>query len=398
MSTFNKANILIPNKDIDLQKWSVIACDQYTSEPEYWERVKKYVGEAPSALNLVFPEVYLSEGTQRIEKINAAMDEYTENGVFEECLDSMIYVERTQSDGRIRRGIVGAVDLEDYDFGAGAKSKIRATEGTVLERIPPRVKIRENAALELPHIMILINDENNTVIRPSEGETLYDFELMENGGHLKGTLMTDSEAEHVLAALSSLENNAYDGLCYAVGDGNHSLATAKTCWENIKAGLDDGQIKNHPARFCLVELVNIHDTALDFEPIHRVVFNSDESLIKGMKDFYPETSETDNGGQKINYICGGKEGCVYVKNSGCTLTVGTLQKYLDSKKLKIDYIHGEDVVKRLAADKNIGFILPPMDKSELFLSVAKDGALPRKTFSMGEAADKRFYLEAKRIK
>lgn len=398
MSTFNKANILVPNKDIDLQKWSVIACDQYTSEPEYWERVKKYVGDAPSALNIVFPEVFLSEGTERIEKINAAMNEYMESGVFEECLDSMIYVERTQSDGRVRRGIVGAVDLEDYDFNVGSKSKIRATEGTVLERIPPRVKIRENAVLELPHIMILINDENDTVIKPSEGEVLYDFDLMENGGHLKGTLMTDLEAENALFALSVLEDNAEGGLCYAVGDGNHSLATAKTCWENIKTGLNEEQIKNHPARFCLVELVNIHDPALDFEPIHRVVFNADENLIKDIKNFYPETSESNNGGHKISYVCGNKESCVYVKNSGCTLTVGTLQKYLDSKNLKIDYIHGEEVVRRLSAENNIGFILPPMDKKELFISVAKDGALPRKTFSMGEAADKRFYLEAKRIK
>ena len=398
MSTFNKADILIPKKGIDLNKWSVVACDQYTSEREYWERVKEYVGESPSALNLVFPEVYLAEGDGRIEKINAAMHKYIEDGVFEECLNSMIYVERTQSDGRIRRGIIGTVDLEDYDFHIGSKSKIRATEGTVLERIPPRVKIRENAPLELPHIMILINDEQNTVIKPCDGEILYDFDLMEGGGHLRGTLVSDETANRIISALDVLESNAEDGLSYAVGDGNHSLATAKTCWENIKQSLTDEQKKTHPARFCLVEIVNIHDGALDFEPIHRVVFDADESLIDGISDFYPETSVRDNGGQKIDWYCSGKSGSVYVKNSGCTLTVGTLQKYLDSKNVRLDYIHGEDVAKRLASGGSVAFILPPMDKNDLFLSVARDGALPRKTFSMGEAADKRFYMEAKRIK
>ena len=398
MSTFNKADILIPNKKIDFEKWSVVACDQYTSEPEYWERVKIKVGNSPSTLNLVFPEVYLSEGSSRIERINAEMKRYIEDGIFDEYKSRMIYVERTQSDGRVRHGIVGAVDLEDYDYGTGSKSKIRATEGTVLERIPPRVKIREHAPLELPHIMLLINDEENKIIKPSSGDIVYDFDLMEGGGHLKGTLMTEAEINCVISALDGLEMHAKGSLVYAVGDGNHSLAAAKACWDNIKKSLTEEECKDHPARFCLAEIVNIHDTALDFEPIHRMVFGADQSLIDGLLDFYPESSRENNGGQRIDYVLRGETGSVYIKNSGCTLAVGTLQKYLDSKSLNVDYIHGEDVVRRLAGENNVGFILPPMNKNELFMSVSKDGPLPRKTFSMGNATDKRFYMEAKILK
>ena len=400
MNTFKKADILIP-KDIDHKKWSVVACDQYTSQPEYWEEVKKVVGDAPSSLNIVFPEAFLSEGDGRIAKINETMEKYLADGIFEECLDSMIYVERTMANGKVRKGIIGAIDLEDYDFSVGSKSKIRATEGTVLERIPPRVKIRENASLELPHVMILIDDKEKTVIEQIEkGEMVYDFDLMQNSGHLSGWLLSDFEAERVLAALSELDENADGNLLFAVGDGNHSLATAKTCWENLKATLTEEEKENHPARFCLVEVENIHDEALEFEPIHRVVFNANpEELLAEFKKYYPETSDTDNGGQHIKYTYKNENGDLFVKNSPSALCVGTLQKFLDDKGYEVDYIHGEDVTENLSkADNTIGFLLPSMKKSDLFRGVIMDGALPRKTFSMGEAHDKRFYFEAKKIK
>lgn len=400
MKTFKKADILIP-KGVDYSKWSVVACDQYTSQPEYWDETSKIVGDVPSALNIVFPEAFLDEGDARIAKINAKMAEYLDSGIFEECLSSMIYIERTMSNGKIRKGIIGAVDLEDYDFSVSSNSKIRATEGTVLERIPPRVKIRENAPLELPHIMLLIDDDKRTVIEPCEkGEKIYDFDLMQSSGHLTGWLLSDKEADRVLSALSELDENAAGNLLFAVGDGNHSLATAKTCWENLKKTLPENEQENHPARFCLVEIENIHDDALQFEPIHRAVFDvNPEELIADFKKYYPETSSTDNGGQHIVYIYGDKKGDLYVKNSRSTLAVGTLQKFLDEKGCKVDYIHGADVTEKLAkTDGNVGFLLPAMKKSDLFRSVIADGALPRKTFSMGEAADKRFYFEAKKIK
>ncbi len=400
MKTFKKADILIP-KDIDNTNWSVVACDQYTSQPEYWEKAAEIVGDCPSTLNLVFPEACLSQGDSRIEKINRTMAEYLEGGIFEELLDSMIYVERTDSCGKVRRGIVGSIDLEDYDFSVGSKSKIRATEGTVLSRIPPRVKIRENAPLELPHVMLLIDDENKTVIEQVEkGELIYDFDLMQESGHLAGYLLSDFEAERILAALSELDENAAGNLLFAVGDGNHSLATAKTCWENLKKTLSPDEQENHPARFCLVEIENIHDAALEFEPIHRVVFGQEpEKLLADLKEYYPETSEEDNNGHHIVYTYGDKTGDLYIKNSGSALCVGTLQKFLDEKGYEVDYIHGADVTKRLAKEENvIGFLLPAMEKSDLFRAVIADGALPRKTFSMGEAADKRFYFEAKKIK
>lgn len=400
MNVFKKADILIP-KDIDYKKWSVVACDQYTSQPEYWDEVKNIAGDEPTALNIVFPEAFLAEGDSRIARINATMEKYLADGIFEECLDSMIYVERTMANGKIRKGIIGAVDLEEYDFSVGSKSKIRATEGTVLERIPPRVKIRENASLELPHIMLLIDDKERTVIEQVEkGEMIYDFDLMQSGGHLSGYLLSDFEAERVLAALDVLDENADGNLLFAVGDGNHSLATAKTCWENLKATLSDAEIENHPARFCLVEIENIHDEALEFEPIHRVVFGvNPEELLREFKAYYPETSDVDNGGQHIKYTYKNEKGDLFVKNSPSALCVGTLQKFIDEKGYEVDYIHGEDVTEKLAqADNTIGFLLPGMEKSDLFRGVIMDGALPRKTFSMGEAHDKRFYFEAKKIK
>lgn len=421
MSIFKPADILIP-KDLDFSKWSVVACDQFTSEPDYWEKAAEVVGDCPSTLNIIFPEVYLEreDGDKRIEKINAKMESYLKSDIFKEYKNSFIYVERTQSDGKIRHGIVGMLDLEEYDFNKGSQSKIRATEGTIIERIPPRQKIRRNAPLELPHILMLIDDRNKSVIEPLIGqkadfEKLYDFDLMLGGGHLKGYKVSDKAKNDVLSGLDALaDEDAFAEkygipkgekgvLLFAAGDGNHSLATAKTCWEELKQSLSADEIENHPARYALVELENIHDGALEFEPIQRVLFDVDpQDLMNSLMNYYSGASYEDNGGQKIRYTYGGNEGTIYISGGPSNLPVGTLQQFLDEymadKGGRIDYIHGDEVVRGLTeAENTIGFMVDAMEKNDLFTTVIKDGALPRKTFSMGEAADKRYYLECKRI-
>lgn len=398
MGILNRADIMLPITQTP-EKWSVVACDQYTSQPEYWHRVEKYVGAAPSTLNLVYPEAYLSEGESRIGKINAAMKKYMDSGLFEEYRDCLIYVERTLPGGRVRRGIVGAIDLECYDYRKGVKSAIRATEGTVMSRIPPRVKIRENAPLELPHVMLLANDPEEVIFSSvSKGKKLYDFDLMENGGHLCGYLLDGNRADSVISAVDAFAQTAEDGLVFAVGDGNHSLATAKTCWDNIKDSLSEKERAVHPARFCLVEIENIYDKVLEFEPIHRIVFNVDKNAF--VKKFIEECGCTkeNNGGQYVSVVVDGKAADYYMNRKTAPLSVGTLQKFLDSEGCEVDYIHGSDVVAELSKREGaVGFLLPKPEKDALFETVIKDGSLPRKTFSMGEANEKRFYMEAKRI-
>lgn len=393
MAVFNRADILLPKTD--MEKWSVVACDQYTSEPEYWQETERIAAGSPSALNIVFPEVYLSEGDGRIEKINRTMQEYIDSGLFTEYKNSLIYIER-QIGNKVRQGLIGAVDLEEYDFTKGAKAAIRATEGTVLERIPPRVKIRENAPLELPHIMLLADDIKKTIIEPladMEKTPLYDFELMQKGGRIKGWLLSEKACEYALGAIEAFSETAADGLVFAVGDGNHSLATAKTCWEKLKPSLTEEERKTHPARFCLTELVNIHSEALEFEPIHRVVFGCNPEELLARLD-----AECGGEGHIIKYAYKGKEGQITLSDKDAKLAVGALQSFLDRVGAEVDYIHGDDVTAQIGSrDGNIGFLLPKPEKSDLFKSVIKDGALPRKTFSMGEAHEKRFYVEAKRL-
>ncbi len=396
MGILNKTDILIP-KNVENEKWSVVACDQYTSEKNYWNRVADFVGDAPSTLKLVYPEAFLEEGDARIEKINAEMKKYLDEGIFKELKDCLIYTERTLSGGRVRKGIIGAVDLEEYDFSKGSKSRIRATEGTVAERIPPRVKIRENAPLELPHVIILINDGKNDIIpNKGEGELVYDFELMEQGGHIKGYKLSDKASDTILEKINKYASSAKDDLAFAVGDGNHSLATAKTCWENIKKGLSEEEIKNHPARYCLAEIENIYDEALEFEPIHRVLFDVNPAeVIEKLKKFYPESNE----GHKIEFVYEDKKTEVIIEKSVADLAVGAIQRFIDEMGYSVDYIHGDDTVTELSKEKGrLGIILPKPSKGDLFESVINDGALPRKTFSMGEANEKRFYFEAKKIK
>lgn len=399
MSIFNKADILLP-ECIDMEKWSVVACDQYTAQPEYWERVKEFVGDTPSTLNIVYPEAFLSEGDARINAINNAMDEYLAKNIFVALENSLIYVERTMNSGKIRRGVVGAIDLEEYDFSKGSKSAIRATEGTILSRIPPRVKIRENAPLELPHAILLIDDTADYIIGGIEKtKPLYDFDLMEGGGHIAGWHIRGDEADAVIGRINKFAKDAPDNLVFAVGDGNHSLATAKTCWDNLKKTLTEEEQKNHPARFCLVELENIHDEALEFEPIHRVVFGKGMAEVKtALAEYYQVADAMSDGAQEIVLVSGEQTESVFVTNPSSNLTVGTLQNFLDSMGYELDYIHGDDVVRQLSDREDaVGFLLPCPQKSELFETVIVDGALPRKTFSMGEANEKRFYLEAKKI-
>lgn len=419
MAIFKPADILIP-QNVDFTKWSVVACDQYTSEREYWEDVKNIVSDSPSTLNIIFPEVYLEEGDgeERIKKINEEMTKYLETGLFKEYKDAFIYVKRTQSNGKVRHGIVGMIDLEEYDFSKGSQSKIRATEGTIIERIPPRQRIRKRAPLEVPHILILIDDRDRAVVEPLEEkinrfEKVYDFDLMKDSGHIEGYSVDEESKNEIISAIEKLgdrkvfeekygvENKGV--LMFAAGDGNHSLATAKTCWEEIKKGISAEEIKTHPARFALVEMMNIHDETLEFEPIQRVIFDTEpEKLLSDFVNYYKASYEP-NGGQRIDYTYKGEEGSLYITETDCNLPVGTLQKFLDAYLAenggRIDYIHGNDVVRNLAKGENtIGFMVDSMEKNDLFTTVIKDGSLPRKTFSMGEAADKRFYLECKRIR
>ncbi len=418
-TAFHNADILIPNSSVDMSKWSVIACDQYTSEPEYWEQVSANVSSAPSTLNLILPELYLEQDgvSERIDAIHEAMDKYLADGIFEEYKNAMVYVERVQSNGILRQGIVGAIDLEKYDFSKGSSSEVRATEATVIERIPPRIKVRQGAPLELPHIMILIDDPDNTVIEPlaaqSDGmKRLYDTELMQNGGSIKGWLVDEKLQEKVDSALKALAdpdtfNKKYNlsdtpVLLYAMGDGNHSLATAKEFYEQLKKANPGKDLSNHPARYALAEIVNLHSDALKFEAIHRLVYDVDCTKLVSELTEALALSESETSDQYIILCENGTEKKLYINKKSSNLSVGSLQNFLDgyikANGGKIDYIHGSDTVKSLAQKHNgLGFILPDMDKSQLFPTVIKDGALPRKTFSMGHAEDKRFYIEARKI-
>ncbi len=413
---YSFADILLPRGGTELSAWATVACDQFTSEPEYWQDAEKFVGDKPSTLRLILPEVYLSESEERIPAINETMKSY----LCDELVchrDSMIYVERTQSDGSIRRGIVLAVDLEAYDYRKGASSLIRATEATVIERIPPRVAIRRDACIELPHVMLLIDDEKRTVIEPligAKGDIAYDTDLMLGGGHIRGRFLSADEQASVSRALEAMitpeatrERYQKDGLSpllFAVGDGNHSLASAKAAYEEVKASVGAEAASTHPARFALAEIVNIHDEALKFEPIFRVMFGVDPMDVISELTKYISALSGAAEPQEMTYIYGENEGAISVPRPEKQLTVGTLQDFIDGyikshDGCEVDYIHGEDSVRALASRENtIGFLFSGMAKSDLFPTVMLDGALPRKTFSMGHARDKRYYMECRKIK
>ena len=417
---FGPADILLP-QNCDLTKWSVVACDQYTSQQDYWERVAQTVGDAPSTLKLILPESQLEDGhfEEHIADINRTMDEYLDQGLFRTLPNALLYVERWLDNKKLRRGLMGVVDLECYDYNAGSSSLIRATEGTVITRLPPRVAVRRNASLELPHIMVLVDDPDKQLIEHLTYETdrmeeVYDFDLMERGGHITGYLLPEDLQADVCEILNTLARphdfaRKYDAkgkpvLLFAIGDGNHSLAAAKAAYEEKKQNTPQEQWADLPSRYALVELVNLHDESLEFEPIHRVCFdvNPDE-LMKDFLAAYPGAHYGEGDGHTITYVFDTEVGKITIPKPTAQLPVGTLQEFLDqwmqTHSGRIDYVHGDDVTWELGRKPgNIGFLLPAMGKDELFKTVIFDGALPRKTFSMGEAHDKRFYLEARKIK
>ena len=425
-------DIYLPRTGVELNKWAVIACDQFTSQPEYWHRVEEIVGEAPSTLNMIFPEVYLDQpgGDERIQRIQLSMQDYLSRQLLAPYA-GMVYVER-QVGGRLRRGIVLALDLEHYDYNKGSRSLIRATEGTIVERLPPRMRIREGAKLELPHILVLIDDPECTVIEPvgkakAQLMELYDFELMAGSGHLKGYLVNHPEVESgIIAALEQLADpqtfaakygveKEEPVLLFAMGDGNHSLATAKAIWEKNKSRVG----MEHPSRYALVEIENVHDDGLAFTPIHRVVFKHNQDLLTAMEMYFqgrcsytPCKNQLEMVGriehptgslQSIGIFTAEGYGVMEISRPTSNLPVGSLQLFLDDflkngGAEKIDYIHGEETLIKLGLmPGNTAFYLPGMDKSDLFKTVILDGALPRKTFSMGEAYEKRFYMECRAI-
>jgi hypothetical protein len=426
--------VYLPRPGVDPKRWAVIACDQFTSQPEYWEQVEALVGEAPSTLQLTLPEIYLGkpDEARRISQAQTKMVEYLREGVLEPQ-EGMVYVER-QVEGKLRRGLVLCLDLERYDYRAGSQSLIRATEGTILERLPPRMKIRRGAALELPHILVLIDDPERSVIEPlaaskndpSRMAPLYDFELMLGSGQLSGYCLKDPVLEaQVVAALEKLADplvfvHKYgveasgEVLLFAMGDGNHSLATAKAVWEELKplVGMD------HPARYALVEIENVHDKGLQFEPIHRVLFGLKDDPLKMLGDFFganvrfqpvkdcqeiDERIERREGPHSAGIAFERRFWVMELLQPTSNLAVGSLQPFVDEMVKQglaksVDYVHGEDTACKLASEAgNLGLLLPSMEKSDLFKTVILDGALPRKTFSMGEAREKRFYMECRRI-
>lgn len=435
--------VLLPDSEVDLNKWSVVACDQYTSQPDYWEEAKSTTNDVPSTLNVIFPEVFLedTDGDERIQNINTTMQQYLDEGILKPMPNKgFVLVDRKTSQAPSRKGLVVAIDLEHYDFNKGSQTLIRATEGTIVDRLPPRIKVRQDAAIELPHIMVLIDDPDHTVIEPlfeKNPKPLYDFELMMDSGHIKGYAIDTPELiQQVAGALENLanpevfapkyditdENMAKNVLLYAMGDGNHSLATAKAIWERIKEDASDvSSVMDSPARYALVELVNIHDEGLQFEPIHRVVFDVEpEKLLEALQSHFSgncsihrcdneadmkSKADAAKGSQThivpFNDVSG--FGYIEINNPPFTLELATLESflndYLENTGGKVDFIHGDDVVNELGIQQgNMGFFFPPISKHSLFKTIVFDGALPRKTFSMGEADEKRFYLEARKIK
>ena len=402
-TAFIPTDIYLP-QNVDMNKWSVIACDQFTEQRAYWDKLTELVGDAPSTLALILPEAYLEDNDvqERIQSANRTMEQYLNNGVLRRYENAMIYVERILTDGSLRRGLVGALDLEEYSFSTDADTLCRPTEQTVPARIPPRKKLREGAFLELPHAMMLLDDKEGTVIEAvgAQKESLtcvYDFDLPMNSGHITGYLLSDALCRQVQSALLTLKEESVQkygsALLYLVGDGNHSIATAKSCYEDIAES-------DHPARHCLVELCNLHDASLKFEPIHRVLFGADQAdLLTALQAAHPAE---EGDGQFVTLLTEAEKRTIPLGRPSTKLSVGTLQQFLDQYMSKhpevtIDYVHEESSLMECCKRGGIGLMLPAMDKDSLFESILCDGVLPRKTFSMGHAADKRFYLECRKI-
>lgn len=395
MRVFTPADILLPRVD-DMTKWSCIACDQFTAEPEYWREAERIVGSEPSTLRLMLPEAWLGvrDSAAETRKIYAAMKDYVNRGIFRTVEDSFVYVERTLPSGAVRRGLVGKLDLECYDWAPGSATPVRATEGTVESRLPARVEVRRGATLEMPHIMVFIDDPENSVIPSAAGgEALYDFELMLGGGHIRGSRVTGEAAERLTAALEAPEGSVR----FAMGDGNHSLAAAKRCWEQIKRNLPESELETHPARYALAEIVNIHDEAVTFEPIHRVLL---ETVPRGFIE--EAAARLPRGkGQAVTLLAGRREMEI---ETGMPLgaLVALVDELLGDWRREHggepDYIHGDEEARALGGKpSSVGVLLPRLEKAELFPYITEHGPYPKKSFSIGHARDKRYYLECRAI-
>ncbi len=438
MNNFDKFGIKVPGillpRDKKLDSWSVIACDQYTQDMEYWKKVSDAAGSNPSTLNLILPEVYLGspDRKERLEKIRSAMSDYVSSNVFDEETEEFIYVERTSAYGRTRKGLVCAIDLDTYEWKPFSKNLIRATEATIVDRIPPRKEIRKNAPLELPHIMLLVNDPEHCLVEKAgdnakKNSPVYDGDLMLGAGHVSGwAVRSEADMKSVYESLDKLfkDNTAADGstFMFAVGDGNHSLATAKAVWDEYRdelraQGKSEEEIACSNVRYALVEIVNIYDQGLTFEPIHRVLFNAyPQKLISYLADKLDGKiiDEDNRGALEVNvknsvadfgfvYSVDGKLRFTRIATEITDLAVSRLQPELDEfiKKydgIEIDYIHGAEEVFRLGQKENaVSILLPPIAKDSFFDTISGRGPLPRKSFSMGEADEKRFYLECRRL-
>ena len=406
MKTIRSCDILVPN-GCEHEKWSVVACDQFTSEREYWHKLERYVGDAKSTLKLIFPEAYLEDDDkdERIENINRTMREYLDGGVFKTLKDSFIVCKRTTASGVSRLGIVLAIDLEDYCFTHPSHAYVRSTEGVVLDRIPPRLKIRQDAPVELPHIMLLIDDRKHRVIEPiwegrADLEKVYDFDLNMGGGHLEGYRIDAQKVIDVfdkyVDSVQDLYGEKTNDFIFAVGDGNHSLATAEAHWNSIKEGLTDAQKAVHPARFALCEVENLHDDGIVFEPIHRFVFGAKEDFIGYLQTALSGEKTIEAFDKNGNYALKvDRVGAKAIKD-----IQDAIDAYLkEHSECSVDYIHGIEHLKDVAAHNvGVAIAMPKIEKDELFGYVLKNGTLCRKAFSMGEAEEKRYYFEAKKIR
>lgn len=405
---FSPADILLPNSD-DMARWSVIACDQFTSDPGYWDRVDEYIGPAPSTLRLMLPEARLKGLDEASEagKINRVMADYLASGVFRTLEHSYVYLERHITGNRVRRGLLGVIDLDAYDYRPEILSPVNPTEGIVRDRLPSRVKIRAGAPLEMPHIMVFIDDPHFTVIEPviyelHDPDLLYSFDLMEGGGHITGWAVSGEHEQRVEAALLKLSEGRGESPLYAVGDGNHSLAAAKLHWEHIREGLSEEARETHPARWCLAELVNLHDSAIIFEPIHRAVFDTDTEKLSEAVEKWVEKLCVPGEGHALTLV----RGSVETHYSITGLTLGQLiaaadrftEDWVAAHGGRIDYVHGDGDAAALGREDGcFSLLLPPMSKAELFPGLTKSGPFPKKSFSVGHARDKRYYLECRKI-
>jgi hypothetical protein len=421
--------ILLPSKGNDLYRWAVIACDQFTSQPEYWDKASKIVSDSPSTINLIFPEVYLESKDleSQTKAINENMNKYISNGVFEEHKGIFI-INRKTPYVPSRKGLIIAINLDCYDYSKGSKPLIRATEGTVIDRLPPRIKIRENAVIELPHVMLLLNDKNKTVIEPLFEEVskipLYETELMLDGGYISAYKIEDEKViESLYCSLDNLILNQENPMLFAVGDGNHTLAAAKAHWENIKKTLSEDELLTHPARFALVEVCNLYDDGIAMHPIYRTMCNikpieiiaaageyfnkhhtKPEIVFLGSpKEVVEKVSQISEERHCFGIVSEDKSCVLTINNPEFAVEAGSLQAFLDDylkhkKDAKIDYIHGEEATISLGTKHECaGFILPPIRKGFIFDYIKEHGVLPRKTFSIGEAVEKRYYIEARKI-